>query len=145
MGEADKIRILLLEDDVMIRELLTKILTERGYEVYPYDTPAVCPLQEEKNCRCSEKQTCFDIILSDLDMPILNGLDFLESQKKKKCKCESVAIMSGNITEDARLRAEKIDIELFEKPVSLKELFGWFDKVEKNIDKDRVLLDWFLK
>ena len=68
-------------------------------------------MQEEKNCQCSEKQTCFDIILSDLDMPILNGLDFLESQKKKKCKCESVAIMSGNITEDARLRAEKIDIE----------------------------------
>jgi CheY-like chemotaxis protein len=123
--------VLLLEDDTTIRETIVQILRSRGYDVYSYSTPAVCPLQESRECRCGEKQTCVDIILSDLEMPIMSGLDFIEGQRKKRCKCTSIALMSGNITEEAQSRAD--------------ELFNWLLEVEKDIDEDRELLEWFLQ
>jgi two-component system, response regulator YesN len=145
MKNSQKIRVLVLEDDTIIRESLTKILTGLGYDVYSYSTPAVCPLQELTECRCGEKQTCIDIIVSDLEMPIMSGLDFIEGQRTKRCKCQKIAIMSGNITQEAQLRANALNIKLIKKPFSLEVLFNWLNEVEKDINEDRELLDWFLK
>lgn len=145
MENKKKTKVLFLEDDALINEMFTKAFRNYGYEVYSFDTPAVCPLQEHKECRCSEKQTCVDIILTDIKMPLMSGLEFIEIQRKKKCKCNNIAIMSGNISVEARMRAKELNIQLFEKPVALEELVGWFKEVENTLDLDREHLNWFLK
>jgi len=145
MGNQQKLRVLLLEDNTPTREMFEELFESRGYEVYSFSTPAVCPLQELKECRCVDKQRCVDIIFSDLKMPVVSGLDFIEAQRNKHCKCHNIALMSGDITQDAERRAKELDIRLFEKPVSIELLSEWLDAIDNDIDRDRELSDWFLK
>ena len=77
MNPTLKFRVLLLEDNNAIRLLFSEIFDDRGYEIFSFSTPAICPLQMIPECRCGVNQTCTDIIVSDLDMPNMTGLSFL--------------------------------------------------------------------
>lgn len=139
-----RFRAILLEDDDTIRSVINDILTARGYETFSFSSPAICPLQLTRECRCNEGQQCIDLIISDLDMPAVTGLQFIENQKKKKCKCQHIALMSGFLTEQDKLRAEALGCKIFLKPFSLDELHKWLDEVESQINPNRKLADWFL-
>lgn len=139
-----KLRAILLEDDDTIRNVIKEVLTGRGYETFSFDSPAICPLQLTRECLCNERQQCIDIIISDLDMPAVTGLQFIENQRKKKCKCQHIALMSGFLTEQDKLRAKALGCKIFLKPFSLDELYKWLDEVENQIDPNRELTNWFL-
>jgi len=115
----------------------------RGYEVYAFSNPAICPLQTVPECRCSGKQACTDIIISDLDMPNMTGLDFIEKQKKKNCKCQHVVLMSGSWTEQDLSRAHELGCKTFAKPFAFQEFYDWLDEVEKSLEPARELTNWF--
>jgi CheY-like chemotaxis protein len=136
-------RAFLLEDDDTIRNMMSEILAARGYEVYAFANPAICPLQVEPECRCSAKQACTDIIISDLDMPNMTGLDFIDNQKEKNCKCQHVALMSGGWEEQDLSRAQDLGCKTFAKPFSFQEFYEWLDEVEKAIEPSRELANWF--
>ena len=138
-----KLRFIILEDNKMVLESISELLNERGYEVYPYSSPLICPLQLIPDCRCSENETCADAILSDLDMPGMNGLEFFENQKEKNCKCPNVALMSGNWTQQKLSKARELGCKTFIKPFSADEIFNWLEKIEKNVNSSRKLFDWF--
>jgi response regulator RpfG family c-di-GMP phosphodiesterase len=95
MQPTTKIRIILLEDTEAIRDSLAKMLTIRGYEIFSFSNPMICPLQIKPDCQCNDNQTCTDIIVSDLDMPNMTGLTFIENLRMKNCKCQHVALMSS--------------------------------------------------
>ena len=76
-------RVLIFDDQEGIRQLLWSLFDRRGYEVFTFPHPAMCPLSNEKECPCLEEQACSDIILSDLSMPYKDGMSFLEEQIKK--------------------------------------------------------------
>jgi len=143
MKLAGKFRIILLDDDDGVRSVLSEILANRGYEVFPFSSPAICPLQMMPECRCNVNQTCTDIIISDLDMPNMTGLDFIENQKKKNCKCQHVVLMSGNWTEQDLLRAHELGCKTFAKPFPFEEFYEWLDEVERSIESTRELCNWF--
>ena len=143
MKPTAKIRILLLEDTEAIRNSLAKILTHRGYEVYSFSNPMICPLQILPDCRCNGNQTCTDIIVSDMDMPCMTGLNFIENQRRKNCKCEHVVLMSSYWKEEDLWRAQELGCKILTKPFSIQEFSDWIDEVERNIDPSRELLSWF--
>jgi CheY-like chemotaxis protein len=120
-------RALIFDDQKEIRQILWSLFDSRGYEVFTFSHPAACPLSEEELCPCPTEQACTDVILSDMNMPIKNGLDFLEDQIKKGCKCKHFALMSGAF-----------------KPLKLKEVMNWLT-IEKDIDQKRKLSNWFLE
>ncbi|MBW1998569.1 MAG: response regulator [Deltaproteobacteria bacterium] len=138
-----KLRILLVEDNDSVRSVLSKILAERGYEVFTFSNPAICPLQIQPECRCGPNETCVDIIVSDLDMPNMTGLGFIEKQKKKNCKCQHVVLMSGFWTEQDLSRARGLGCKTFTKPLPFEEFYAWLDEVEKKIEPARQLCNWF--
>ncbi len=84
MKPGTRLRIILLDDNEVILSVLSEILVHRGYEVFSFSDPSICPLQITPECRCNANQTCTDIIISDLDMPNMTGLGFIENQKKEK-------------------------------------------------------------
>lgn len=90
-------------------------------------------------------QTCADVILSDLNMPIQNGLVFLEEQINKGCRCQNFALMSGGISPEDMAKAEALGIKVFIKPFKLAEIIGWLEQIEKEIDPKRNLSHWFLQ
>lgn len=138
-----KLRIILLEDNEELRRILSEVFAARGHEVLSFSNPAICPLQMIPECQCTANQTCTDIILSDLDMPNMNGLRFVENQKKKNCKCQNVVLMSGGWTEHELQRAQELGCKTLAKPFPLDEFLEWLDEAERSIESTRVLCNWF--
>lgn len=62
-------RVLLVDDSPFFRNMLCPVLTVAGYEVTAVDGPV-------KALALSEAGQKFDIILSDIEMPEMNGYDF---------------------------------------------------------------------
>jgi len=138
-------RILIFDDSEEIRSLLYGFFNKRGLEVFSFPNPAACPISHEKTCPCPTGLACSDFILSDLNMPVQQGIDFLERQKHKGCKCKNMALMSGDFTESDVVRAKSIGLVLFRKPFAITEILEWIESIEKTIDPDRKLADWFFE
>ena len=136
-------RVLVLEDNVSILKLLTELLEDRGYEVLGFSNPAICPLQMTPECRCGENQRCTDIIISDLHMPAVTGLTFIENQRKKNCKCNHVALVSAFWTDEDLALAHDLKCKTFTKPFFFQDMDEWLDEVETTIDPGRELCNWF--
>lgn len=67
--------ILLVDDDVRIRELLARVLHDQGFRVTPAcDTAAA---------RAAMRSLAFDLVLLDVMMPGQNGLDFARELKSQ--------------------------------------------------------------
>ena len=138
-----QLRVILVEDNDNVRITLKLLLEHRGYEVLAFSKPTICPLQIQPACRCSENQSCTDVILTDFDMPEMDGIRFIENLRKKNCKCSHVAIMSGFLTREAIKQAEKLGCKIFEKPFEKEILFKWLDNIKRSIKTSRVLCNWF--
>jgi len=138
-------RILVFDDDETIRSFLWQILDKRGYEVFTFPEPGSCPLHIKDNCDCPLEQACGDIILSDVDMPGISGLHFIESQFKKGCKVKNVGLMSGAWSEADLKLAQKLGCHVFQKPFTIDELNEWLDYCEGQIDPKRKLSNDWLK
>jgi CheY-like chemotaxis protein len=120
----EKIRAIVLEDDELIRLTVESILKNRGYEVHSYSEPAFCPVY---------LLPCTDIMITDISMPHMNGLDFIEHQMQNGCKVDNIAVMSGYWTDQTLEKAINIGCQIFEKPFDLKDLHQWLDGIEKRI------------
>jgi len=135
--------VIVFDDNQQVRDALKLVLQSKGYEVFVYADPASCPLQHAHDCPCSEGELCADIILTDIDMPSVSGLDFIESQTHKGCKIQNIGIMSGAWSDSDRKRAEALGCTVLEKPVSLSILRAWLNDCADRIDRSKALSDWF--
>lgn len=138
-------RALIFDDNQGIRRLLWTVFDIRGYEVFTFPHPGLCPLNRVDNCPCPKDESCSDVIITDIEMPILNGFDFIAQQVEKGCKCNNIAIMSGKITDDILVRAKLLNLQVFHKPFTIEQLTEWLDRIEKDIAPRRKLTDWHLK
>jgi len=135
-------RVLIFEDSNVIRKILWEYFDSLNYEVFTFPHPKSCALCDFRSCNCSTHEACADVIIADLNMPFVKGLDFIEQQIKKGCKVNAYALMSGDLTGVNPERAKKLGIELFQKPFDISELSEWVKKAEKQIPDDRLLSNW---
>lgn len=143
MNRDGRLRIILLEDDASLRGVMTELLTLRGHEVHAFSDPTICPLQAWPACRCAPNQSCADVILTDLAMPGMDGLQFVENLKRKNCKCRYVAVMSGVLREADKAKAEQLGCSIFSKPFNPRVFFEWLEGIRRIVDPARKLCNWF--
>ena len=143
MNITTQLRVILLEDSKAILTLMKEFFGDRGYEIYAFSNPSICPLQLIPECRCAENQTCTDLIVSDLNMPTMTGLRFIRNQRQKNCKCKYVAMISASWTEEDLELAQQLGCKTFTKPLFFDDLEEWLDSVEYSIDPKRELHNWF--
>jgi CheY-like chemotaxis protein len=136
-------RAFIFEDDENVRNTVTGLLRERGYEVLDFANPGLCPLYEGDVCRCLEEEACGDIAISDVNMGDMSGFDFIERQKKIGCKLPKIALMSGAWSESDLRCAEALGCKIFHKPFTFDEIHEWLDECERVISPNRVLANWF--
>jgi len=137
-----KIRALVFDDDEVLRELISSVLQRQGYEVYDFPEPGFCPLFLVRECPCPVSHICADTIMTDLNMPNITGLEFIENQIKRGCKVRNIALISGDWSEPEMYRAHELGCMTFSKPLRIAELIAWLNQCEKRIDPNRKLWDW---
>ena len=137
-------RILIFEDNDSIRSTLWQFFDSLGYEVFTFPDPSLCPLNEKPTCDCPLQHACSDMIISDINMPVVKGLDFIKSMRRKGCKVTNIAIMSGNWNAEAAEESEKLGFEIIDKPFKLDVLQDWLKKCEQSIQENRKLLNWLM-
>jgi CheY-like chemotaxis protein len=122
---------IILDDDPVILSLLATLLARRGYEVITFTSPAQCPIYTDKTCPCTLEAPCPEIILTDLDMPAVTGIEFLATLQKKRCKCPHIAIMTGShVGENDLKRIAHMGVKLFAKPFHPDQIHAWLNQVE---------------
>ena len=135
-------RVLVFDDHPEILNLLKVVFDTRGYEVLTYLNPGACPVFKHESCFCPDGQACTDIILTDINMPVMRGIDFIEKQIAKGCSCKHLALMSGDFTSDDVRRARELGLKFFRKPFDIKEVFDWLDQIEQKINPLRQLTEY---
>jgi CheY-like chemotaxis protein len=136
-----KYRTIVCEDNEYVREIFNYILQERGHEVFSFKDAGDCPLNSFPECKCNHINPCTDLIISDVSMPKVNGLEFIENLRNNGCRIKNIALVSGYWTERNISKAKEFGCAVFHKPVAPEELFEWIDTCEKDIDPQRVLLN----
>jgi DNA-binding response OmpR family regulator len=137
-----RLRVVLFDDEPAIRQVLGALCKDRGYEVFTFPHPGLCPLHVMDRCPCSPGTVCADLLLSDLHMPEVQGLDFVESLLSKQCVAPHLGLMSARWSPAAYARAARLGCRLFTKPFPLAELLAWLDAAEAQVAPTRALLDW---
>ena len=127
-------RILLVDDDAAVREALSFSLTEQGHAV---DTAS-----DGRAALARLDARTYDVVLTDLRMPGMSGLDLLSALKERGSTIPVVVITAyGSI--DGAVRAVQLGAADFvEKPVSREALRLTLDRVlfkKALVDENRAL------
>lgn len=110
----EKKKILVVDDEQNSREGLTKILIKEGYEVVAAESG--------EDALVEAKKEDFDLIITDLRMPEVSGIDVLEKIRAKKPDI-GVIIVTAYGEVNSYLKAMTLGaFEYLNKPIKLDEL-----------------------
>lgn len=111
---SDAARMLFIDDEPGSREGLTLLLEREGYQV-----EAVAAGEEAINL-LSRKS--YDVIITDLFLPGVSGIDILKHVKEQRLPC-NVILITGNATAETAVKAMKEGaFDYITKPVNFEEL-----------------------
>ena len=119
-------QILVIDDEVDMLSLIRLILTEKtDYEVITTNNPlAISDLLKEKK---------FDVIVTDLKMPIMDGLDVVDAIRKQDPLVPIVIITAYGSVDSAEEAVKKGAFDYITKPfrqeqllIGLKRALEWY-------------------
>ncbi len=120
-----KARVLIVEDDLDIRETLADVLEDRGYSTLSTSNG----LEALQLLRTMPSPP--SVILLDLMMPIMDGYEFLEERAKDPTLLQvPVAVLTaGHRVERARLGSRT---SIIPKPIKLETLLSVLDELRTD-------------
>ena len=117
--------ILIAEDSVATRRMLEKLLTTVGYQVI------VCRDGKEAIDKLEQSQRVIDLIISDVEMPKVNGFELLQKVRSNDTLKEIPVVMATSRTGDRhRYQAMKLGAtDYLGKPIQHQELIAIVEKL----------------
>ena len=120
--------ILVVDDEMGIRELLNEILTDEGHTVYAAESAV--------QARTIREQMRPDLVLLDIWMPDTDGITLLKEWSKTGQLTMPVVMMSGHATIDTAVEATRIGaLNFLEKPIALQKLLKTVSKALESASK----------
>jgi DNA-binding NtrC family response regulator len=108
-------RILVVDDEIGIRELLSEILYDEGHTVELAENAA--------QARAARLRARPDLVLLDIWMPDTDGVSLLKEWSSQGLLDMPVVMMSGHATVDTAVEATRIGaVDFLEKPITLQKL-----------------------
>lgn len=117
--------ILIVDDEVGIRDLLSEILQDEGY--------SVTLAENAEEARQLRNQTRPAMVLLDIWMPDCDGITLLKEWAKSGQLNMPVVMMSGHASIDTAVEATKIGaLDFLEKPIALQKLLATVERALKH-------------
>jgi putative two-component system response regulator len=108
--------ILLVDDDIAQRGLLRMILEREGYHI-------VEAANGREALSISEKKPNIRMIITDLDMPEMGGLDLIQEIRKRQIKYKYIIVLTSTGDKSSAIKALSVGADDFlRKPASPEEL-----------------------
>ncbi len=118
-------QILVVDDEIGIRELLSEILSEEGYQVRLAENAS--------EARAYRSRTRPDLVLLDIWMPDTDGITLLKEWASAGLLTMPVVMMSGHGTIDTAVQATRIGAyDFLEKPIALQKLLATVGRALKH-------------
>jgi len=125
-AEQNPLKILIAEDNPINQKLIVRILNKLGYE----------PEVVENGLEVLEKIKCnsFDVILMDIQMPEMDGLEATGAVRKLQVKQPFIIAMTANaMSEDKEICLNAGMDDYIAKPMKLQALIDLLKKAEASI------------
>ena len=117
--------ILIVDDEVGIRELLSEILSDEGFDIQLAENAA--------SARAQRNKARPDLVLLDIWMPDADGISLLKEWSAAGQLNMPVIMMSGHGTIDTAVEATRIGaIDYLEKPIALQKLLATVKRALEN-------------
>ena len=125
MSSEAKTRILVLDDETIVLKRLRPALEKAGYAVdlFSRSADALNRVQE----------TSFDIVITDLKMEGLDGMQFLTKVKERSPQTEVIVITGFATMDTAKESFQKGVFDFLAKPFKLGEILETVKKAEKKL------------
>jgi DNA-binding NtrC family response regulator len=125
MNEDKKTQILILDDEAIVWKRLKPALEKAGYEVEAFtrSSSAMRRVQEKE----------FDIVVTDLKMEGIDGMEFLTEVKTRSPKTEVIVITGFATMETAKESFQKGVFDFVAKPFKRGELLEIVKKAEAKV------------
>src|SRR5574339_721112 len=118
-------QILVVDDEIGIRELLSEILSDEGYQVRLAENAG--------EARAFRSRARPDLVLLDIWMPDTDGITLLKEWAAAGLLTMPVVMMSGHGTIDTAVEATRIGAyDFLEKPIALQKLLATVDRALKR-------------
>lgn len=122
-------RILVIEDDAELLGVLTALLDSEGHQV------TGAPSGEK--ALVAAAQTSFDLVIADVRMEGMSGLDAIEKVKQDDSGVKSLVI-TGYASEEDSIRAISLGVEAYlKKPFSLDDLLSAVNRALQDLENER--------
>jgi len=123
-----KLEILILDDEPIVGERLKAALQKDGFYVEIFIEP------EKALARLSDKT--FDIVVTDIRMDSMDGLQILEYVSKSSQSTKVIMITGFATIEVARESLTKGAFDFIAKPFKIKEIRATIAKAAEEIERD---------
>lgn len=122
-------RLFVLDDDASIGEMLTRALTDAGREVKRFGSPIQALTEVQRDPP--------DLIITDLNMPGMSGLEFLKRVKAEHPHVE-VILITGFGSKEVAIEALRLGVSDFiEKPLELAHVRNLVHEIQSEVMQSR--------
>ncbi len=118
-------KVLLVDDDPVIRVLVSEYLASHGHDV--------SAIASGEECLSKLKDMTPDIVLLDLIMPTMTGIDVLKNlQTTNNPRDFKVIMLSANTNSDEMLKANNVEVDGYlTKPFEIKDILEAVEESSK--------------
>ena len=129
MENNNQLSILILDDEPIVSKRLKPSLQKKGYRVETY-TDSLTALQRVRDQR-------FDIVITDLKMEGVDGMEFLTEVKKLWPETEVIVITGFATMDTAKESFQKGIFDFLAKPFKLSEINEVIERAKEKISGNR--------
>lgn len=116
-------KILIIEDEKLMRISLADAVLEAGYYCIAFDNP--------KEAFDAFKESGVDVVVTDLGLPYMNGLELTEKIKSIRPETQ-VIVMTADVSTDTAAKAMKVGAYAYlAKPFYSEELIQMLNRLQE--------------
>ena len=135
MRDDNKPKVMIFEDDPIILKLFKGLFVLNGHDVVSYSEPSQCPLLNDSQCECQMDSPCADVIIADMEMRDMTGLELFALQRKRGCKAPegNKLLLGKKLTPEQQTVIHDLGCRFIKKPFNTYEIVKWMEACTRRL------------